>query len=552
MENHQEEKRAGGSRLAQKKTTPKKSKKVKKPGRLTGRQKGLVAVVAVLAILLCGALLWRSIFVRPDLDNKKPGSSTTVADVDGDGQPDEIDYGDGVRPRAEGQRKSEDYYTVLILGRDTGGGGNTDTMLLASYDVTNQKATVMSIPRDTMVNIPYDIKRINAVYNYYGQGEKGIQHLYKEISQLVGFEPDYQVIVEWEAVGKIVDAMGGVYFDVPRNMNYDDPFQDLHIHQTEGYRLLTGDDAMQVLRYRYDTGKKRGYPDGDIGRIATQQGLLKAMVQQLLQLKNIGKVQELAKVFQECVETDLSFQNILWFAKSAYMGGLKVEDVNFVTMPGNYVASAWSRTVGNYQSYVTPYPNDLLKLVNEELSPFKEVFTLRDLDIMSVNADGSLRSSTGYVEDRKAALPPLKPEPEPEPEPEEEEPAVDENGNPIDPETGLPLDPETGEPIVTDPAAGEGGEPGSTGNGETGGGTAVVPPVTDPGTAADPDPWRDPNETDPGTGAEDPGWTDPGALEPVPELPAVQEPPEVPEIPAAPETPAEDPGFAIIGAPPEE
>ena len=549
MENNQEEKRAGGSRLAQKKTTPKKSKKVKKPGRLTGRQKGLVAVVAVLAILLCGALLWRSIFVRPDLDNKKPGSSTTVADVDGDGQPDEIDYGDGVRPRAEGQRKSEDYYTVLILGRDTGGGGNTDTMLLASYDVTNQKATVMSIPRDTMVNIPYDIKRINAVYNYYGQGEKGIQHLYKEISQLVGFEPDYQVIVEWEAVGKIVDAMGGVYFDVPRNMNYDDPFQDLHIHQTEGYRLLTGDDAMQVLRYRYDTGKKRGYPDGDIGRIATQQDLLKAMVQQLLQLKNIGKVQELAKVFQECVETDLSFQNILWFAKSAYLGGLKVEDVNFVTMPGNYVATAWSRTYGNQQSYVTPYPNELLKLVNEELSPFKEVFTLRDLDIMSVNADGSLRSSTGYVEDKKAALPP----PKPEPEPEEEEPAVDGNGNSVDPETGLPLDPETGEPIVTDPAAGEGGEPGGTGSGgETGGGTAVVPPVTDPGTAADPDPWRDPNETDPGTGAEDPGWTDPGALEPVPELPAVQEPPEVPEIPAAPETPAEDPGFAIIGAPPEE
>lgn len=539
-----------GKRLVPSGKKPKSPRK----GKLTRQQIILIAVVVVLAIALAVTLAMRSLFVRPELPVRNDLQNTV--DKDGDGKPDgpePIDYGEGLRPRGgDGERKSKDYWTVLVLGRDTGGGGNTDTMLLASYDVTNQKATVMSIPRDTMVNIPYDIKRINAVYNYYGQGEKGIQHLYKEISQLVGFEPDYQVIVEWEAVGKIVDAMGGVYFDVPRNMNYDDPFQDLHIHQTEGYRLLTGDDAMQVLRYRYDTGKKRGYPDGDIGRIATQQGLLKAMVQQLLQLKNIGKVQELAKVFQECVETDLSFQNILWFAKSAYLGGLKVEDVNFVTMPGNYVATAWSRTYGNQQSYVTPYPNELLKLVNEELSPFKEVFTLRDLDIMSVNADGSLRSSTGYVEDKKAALPP----PKPEPEPEEEEPAVDGNGNPVDPETGLPLDPETGEPIVTDPAAGEGGEPGGTGSGgETGGGTAVVPPVTDPGTAADPDPWRDPNETDPGTGAEDPGWTDPGALEPVPELPAVQEPPavpEVPEIPAVPETPAEDPGFVIIGAPPEE
>ena len=98
-----------------------------------------------------------------------------------------------------------------------------DTMLLASYDVTNQKATVMSIPRDTMVNVSWDIKRINSVYNYYGGGDRGIQYLYKEIAQLVGFEPDYQVVVEWDAGGQSVDAMGVVWFDVPRNMNYDDP-----------------------------------------------------------------------------------------------------------------------------------------------------------------------------------------------------------------------------------------------------------------------------------------------------------------------------------------
>ena len=66
--------------------------------------------------------------------------------------------------------------------------------------MTNQKATVMSIPRDTMVNVSWDIKKINSVYNTYGGGDRGIQALYKEISQLVGFEPDYQVIVEWEAV----------------------------------------------------------------------------------------------------------------------------------------------------------------------------------------------------------------------------------------------------------------------------------------------------------------------------------------------------------------
>ena len=183
-------------------------------GRLTRQQKGLLAICLVLALAVVLVLVYRSLVVRPDIPNGE-----TKKDEE------KIDYGDGVQPRADGARKSDSWYTVLILGRDTGGGGNTDTMLLASYDVTNQKATVMSIPRDTMVNVSWDIKRINSVYNYYGGGDKGIQALYKEISQLVGFEPDYQVVVEWEAVGKIVEAMGGVYFDVPRNMNYDDPTQ---------------------------------------------------------------------------------------------------------------------------------------------------------------------------------------------------------------------------------------------------------------------------------------------------------------------------------------
>ena len=274
----------------------------RRSARLTGGQKGLIAVAAVLAVALMGVAAWKSLFVRPELPDKGTGP---------DGSAQEIDWGEGVRPRGGGERKSKDYWTVLILGRDTGGGGNTDTMLLASYDVTNQKATVMSIPRDTMVNIPYDVKKINGVYNYGGGGEAGIQYLYKEISQLVGFEPDYQVVVEWEAVGQIVDAMDGVWFDVPRNMNYDDPLQNLHIHQEKGYRLLSGEDAMEVLRYRRDNDKHYGYPEGDVGRIKTQQAFLSAMVEQLLKVENVPKIRQFIQVFQDNVETDLTFQNIL-------------------------------------------------------------------------------------------------------------------------------------------------------------------------------------------------------------------------------------------------
>ena len=260
--------------------TPKK-KRQKKPSRLTRQQKVLVVIAVCLAIVLAVVAACQSLFVRPDLDKKKEeaGKNQEGAQVD------EIDYGDGIRPRADGERKSEDYYTVLILGRDTGGGGNTDTMLLASYDVTNQKATVMSIPRDTMVNVSWDVKKINSVYNVNGGGEKGIKALYKEISQLVGFEPDYEVIVEWEAVGKLVDAIGGVYFDVPYDMDYHDPYQDLVIEQAKGYRLLTGDDAMQVIRWRKnDPGSPYGNTSGigDSGRMEVQKDFLKSVIEQMM------------------------------------------------------------------------------------------------------------------------------------------------------------------------------------------------------------------------------------------------------------------------------
>ncbi len=474
--------------------TPKKSrpKKPKKPSRLTRQQKLLIAVAVVLAIVLIAVVACQSLFVRPDLPEKN-------ADADSGTQEEEIDWGEGTRPRSDGERKSQDYYTVLILGRDTGGGGNTDTMLLASYDVTNQKATVMSIPRDTMVNVSWDIKRINSVYNYYGGGDRGIQYLYKEIAQLVGFEPDYQVVVEWDAVGQIVDAMGGVWFDVPRNMNYDDPYQDLHIHQEKGYRLLTGDDAMQVLRYRHDNDMRYGYPDGDLGRIKTQQAFLTAMVDQLLQIKNVTKINQFIQVFQNNVETDLSFQNILWFAQQAILGGLSMENVEFVTMP-NRTASCWSRTYHNYQSYVVPSADELLELVNTKLSPYTEVFTLSDLDIMSVNSDGSISSSTGHVEDSRAARPPVKPTTPSKPE--EETPTVDENGNPIDPDTGLPVTPDGG---TTDPGTGGTTDPGS---GTTDPGTGTTPDGgTDPGTGGGTT-GPDTGEGTTGTGTD--GTTDPG------------------------------------------
>ena len=505
MENHKKEHHTGGSRLEDR--TKYKVKPHPKKNHLTAQQKLLAVIAAVLAVALVGVLVWKSLFVRPDIE-KKPGSDFTP-----DGSAEVIDYGDGTRPKAEGQRKSHDFYTVLILGRDTGGGGNTDTMLLASYDVTNQKASVMSIPRDTMVNVSRDVKKINSVYNVYGGGEKGIQAVYREVAQLVGFEPDFQVVVEWEAVGKLVDAIGGVWFDVPYQMDYHDPYQDLVIEQDKGYRLLTGDDAMQVIRWRKNdkTSPYGSAQVGDSGRMEIQQDFLKAMIQQMMKPANVKNISKIAKVFQETVETDLTLQNILWFGQQAFTGGLSMENVSFFTMPyqGAY---AWSRTYKQNLDYVVPKAEELLQIVNEQLSPFVEEFTLSDLDIMFTNSDGSVGSTTGHVEDAKAALPPEKPAAKPETgeggqtgEPEGNEPVADPEGGDVivDPETGTITDPETGE---------ETADPGPEG-------------PADPGTAAP----NDPSQGE--TGPEDPAAAsgEEPALPEEPTAPQIDEPTAPPE-----------------------
>ena len=347
--------------------TPKKSrpKKPKKPSRLTRQQKLLIAVAVVLAIVLIAVVACQSLFVRPDLPEKN-------ADADSGTQEEEIDWGEGTRPRSDGERKSQDYYTVLILGRDTGGGGNTDTMLLASYDVTNQKATVMSIPRDTMVNVSWDIKRINSVYNYYGGGDRGIQALYKEISQLVGFEPDYQVVVEWDAVGEIVKAMGGVYYDVPRNMNYDDPYQDLHIHFKKGLQHLSGQQSMEVVRFRHNNDNTGYGGRQDIGRIGTQQAFLKAVAQKLMKLENVPAM---AETFLKYVKTDLTLGNLVWLANEALgMGGM--DAISFATLPGD--GTGWYKGMSVYALD----PTQVLEMTNSMLNPYAADITAADQNIL--------------------------------------------------------------------------------------------------------------------------------------------------------------------------
>ncbi len=430
----------GGAHLAPKEKKPRTRKE-------KIRLAVILGLVILLALLVTGFALYRSWAKAPDLPtiadpipSASPDGTADAPNIGGDSAPSEDE--------GETNGRKKDFYTFLVVGRDTGGGGNTDTILLAAYDMANQKLNVMSIPRDTMVNVSWDLKKINSVYNMYGGGDKGIDALYAEVSQLVGFVPDFEVVVEWKAVGELVDAIGGVWFDVPRNMYYDDPTQDLHIHIDKGYQLLDGEAAMGVIRWRKNNDNT-GYVTGDIGRIETQQAFLKAVVAQCLKIENVTRIQKLAKVFTDNVQTDLTLGNLVWFAEQAIFGGLTLENVNFITLPGDYNATAWSRETKTYQSYVLPDAQELLAVVNESFNPYAEPRTAAQLDIMSVNKDGSVSSSTGIVEDSKAAMAPVIPTPEPTKEPEvtEEPQPTQEPQEPQPPEEAeLPPDEPAEEP----------------------------------------------------------------------------------------------------------
>ncbi len=343
---------------------------------------------------------------------------------------------DGEEPPSVAGRK-DGFYTFLVCGRDTGGGGNTDTMLLATYDVNENVMNVMSIPRDTMVNVKWSTKKINSVY-----GVLGMEGLQTHVGKLTGVTPDFYVIIEWEAVGKLVDAIGGVDFDVPYKMNYDDPAQDLYIHVDKGLQHLDGDTAMQVIRWRKNNdGSKVSI--GDTGRMEIQQGFLAAVAKECLQMKNITKVSKLSEIFTDNVETDLTVGNLVWFGQQA-MGMDTTQDLTFCTLPANMN--------GSYRnlSYVYPIESEILTVVNEKFNPYLRDIVASDLQIMVKNKDGSLSVTSGSLADPSAAVAPTvtkKPVEEPveTDEPVETEPPVET----VTP-TETPVATETPEPTVTD------------------------------------------------------------------------------------------------------
>lgn len=183
----------------------------------------------------------------------------------------------------------------------------TDTIMVCSYNPKTQRASILSIPRDTYVgknkNSVKANDKLNTVYS-----KSGIDTCMEKVEQITGIELDYYAVVNTKALIKIVDIIGGVNFDVPIKMDYDDPTQNLHIHLNKGMQKIDGEKAEQLLRFRHNNNGStysQEYGDNDYGRMKTQREFIKETMKQTLQLKNITKAKKIISAVFENVNTNV-------------------------------------------------------------------------------------------------------------------------------------------------------------------------------------------------------------------------------------------------------
>lgn len=194
----------------------------------------------------------------------------------------------------------------------------TDTIMLCAYYPSEQKVSMLSIPRDTFIGNSttsvdsYD--KINALY------QKSPERTLEAVRNLTGIDVRNYVVISNNALRDVVDELGGVYFDVPINMNYDDTSQKLHIHLNKGYQLLDGDKAEQLVRFRHNndgTTYPASYGTQDIGRMRTQREFLKAAAKQILSGSNLLKIDDIVSVLFKNIETNLNMNDIIKYIPSA-------------------------------------------------------------------------------------------------------------------------------------------------------------------------------------------------------------------------------------------
>ena len=251
----------------------------------------------------------------------------------------------GIGPR-EGQRLLGDLFkngfryqvkrpvNVLVMGIDRVAGaklgteemfsGNSDSILLLHIDPKQSAVSLLSIPRDTQVDIPnLGLTKINQANPSGGPALAN-----KVISDnFSGVPIDRYVRFSTEAFRELINQVGGVELNVPMDMVYEDKTQKLSINLKQGRQILDGDKAEQFSRFRNDAF-------GDIGRVQRQQVLLKALREKISNPLVIARIPGILHAMQPYIDTNLTFEEML--ALFNYGVGVNQKAIKMVMLPGRF------------------------------------------------------------------------------------------------------------------------------------------------------------------------------------------------------------------------
>ena len=298
------------------------------------KKKFLSTFFSVFGVFLIGLLFiffgYKFLKAEPAYDPAKQRDSTLITEKELKQQTEQTSNGIFTPPIRT---------NILITGVDEAE-SLTDVLMVASYISTTGEINLLSIPRDTYVSYtgedltalrsinrgaPSHMKA-NSIYAY--TKKSGIDYVKTTIEDMLGIKIDYYVKVDLDAFVSIVDAVGGIYFDVPKGgLRYSDPTQDLYINLKEGRQLLNGKDAEGLVRFR------KGYARQDLQRVEVQQQFIKEFITQVLDIDTLmGNLGEITLNLIKYVETDFSVSDLPKYLNS--IPNINTNKMKTATLPG--------------------------------------------------------------------------------------------------------------------------------------------------------------------------------------------------------------------------
>ncbi len=230
--------------------------------------------------------------------------------------------------KKEDKKKDLKEINIIAFGFDRSR-ALTDVIMVGHVDPKNNNVSLISVPRDLHIDFTKKefskIKKgnkknrvlnckLNEVYSLVGRDEKALEDVIKIVEVITGLDIDYIMKIQIDGFKEIVDSVGGVEYDVPIDMYYRDPYQDLYINLKKGRQVLNGEDAEGLVRYRKGSRKGEGYKQGDKQRVAVQQDFMKTMVKQVLAEKDFNKLKDFVTSVYNHVETNFGLVMVLEYA----------------------------------------------------------------------------------------------------------------------------------------------------------------------------------------------------------------------------------------------